>query len=142
MAQHEDRGRREARTSAIATDQDRERDEASGVALSRKPLVRNAGRGSQDSSTVFVRAKRWRQKDARMPLTPAQSRAARGLLDWSQTELATHSDLSESTVRDCAKGRRVPGKTNLKAIRAALEAAGVAFIDGDEPGVKRKRRPA
>ena len=77
-----------------------------------------------------------------MTLTPAQSRAARGLLDWSQTELATRSNLSESTVRDFEKGRRVPSLNNLAAIQRALEAAGVAFTNGGEPGVKLVKKPA
>ncbi len=73
-----------------------------------------------------------------MTLTPAQSRAARGFLDWSQTELATRSNLSESTIRDFEKGRRVPSANNLAAIRAALEAEGVVFIpeNGGGPGVR------
>jgi transcriptional regulator with XRE-family HTH domain len=72
-------------------------------------------------------------------MTPDQSRAARGLLDWSQAELAARSNLSESTVRDFEKGRRVPSINNLAAIRRALEAAGVEFIDGDHPGVRLTR---
>lgn len=62
-------------------------------------------------------------------ITKEQSRAARGLLDWSQTQLAGSSNLGESTVRDFEKGRRVPSPNNLAAIKAALEAAGVVFLD-------------
>jgi transcriptional regulator with XRE-family HTH domain len=72
-------------------------------------------------------------------MNPDQSRAARGLLDWSQAELAARSNLSESTVRDFEKGRRVPSINNLAAIRRALEAAGVEFIDGNQPGVRLTR---
>jgi transcriptional regulator with XRE-family HTH domain len=72
-------------------------------------------------------------------MTPDQSRAARGLLDWSQAELAARSNLSESTIRDFEKGRRVPSINNLAAIRRALEAAGVEFIDGNQPGVRLTR---
>jgi len=63
----------------------------------------------------------------------AQCRAARGIMDWSQAELASRSNLSESTIRDFEKKRRIPGPNNLAAIRAALQAAGVEFID-DERG--------
>jgi transcriptional regulator with XRE-family HTH domain len=72
-------------------------------------------------------------------MTPDQSRAARGLLDWSQAELAARSNLSESTIRDFEKGRRIPSINNLAAVRRALEAAGVQFIDGDQPGVRMTR---
>ncbi|WP_315785456.1 helix-turn-helix transcriptional regulator [Bradyrhizobium sp. SZCCHNPS1003] len=72
-------------------------------------------------------------------MTPDQSRAARGLLDWSQAELAARSNLSESTIRDFEKGRRIPSINNLAAVRRALEGAGVQFIDGDQPGVRLVR---
>jgi transcriptional regulator with XRE-family HTH domain len=68
-------------------------------------------------------------------LTPAQSRAARGLLDWSQRELRRRSSLSESTIRDFEKGRCIPSPSNLAAMRLALEEAGVEFTNGDAPGV-------
>lgn len=75
-------------------------------------------------------------------ISSQQSRAARGLLDWSQTKLATESNLSESTVRDFEKDRRVPGPNNLAAIRSALEAAGIQFIAAGDtatgPGVALK----
>lgn len=76
-------------------------------------------------------------------LTPAQSRAARALLNWTQAELAGHAYLGLSTIRDFEKGRRVPTVNNVAAIRRALETAGVEFIDqnGGGPGVRlRKRR--
>ena len=75
-----------------------------------------------------------------MSLTPDQSRAARGLLDWSQAQLASQSNLSESTVRDFEKGRRIPSVNNLAAIQKALEAAGVEFTNGDQPGVRLRKR--
>ena len=51
-------------------------------------------------------------------MTPDQSRAARGLLDWSQAELAARSNLSESTIRDFEKGRRIPSINNLGLLDA------------------------
>lgn len=78
-----------------------------------------------------------------MTIDPSQSRAARGLLDWSQTKLAQMSNLSESTVRDFEKGRRTPSVNNLSAMRRAMEDAGVVFQDAGEvvkggPGVRLK----
>ncbi len=80
-----------------------------------------------------------------MSITPAQSRAARGLVDWSQTDLGREANLSESTIRDFEKGRRVPSVNNLAAIERALQAKGVIFVEenGEGPGVRlRKGRRA
>ena len=71
---------------------------------------------------------------------PALSRAARGLIDWSQSDLAAASGVSLSTVRDFETGKRTPIANNLAALQRALEAAGVEFTNGGEPGVKLKRR--
>lgn len=75
-------------------------------------------------------------------ITPAQSRAARALLNWSQPELSKASGTSVSTVRDFETGKRTPISNNLDAMRRALETAGVIFIDqnGNGPGVRLKDR--
>ena len=67
-------------------------------------------------------------------MTPEQCRAARGWLDWSQSDLATASNVGLSTVRDYEKGRRVPIANNLSAIRIALESQGIVFLDQDKDG--------
>jgi len=54
-------------------------------------------------------------------LTPAQSRAARGLLGWSQSDLAGAARVSLSTVRDFEKSRWTPIGNSLAAMREALE---------------------
>lgn len=81
-----------------------------------------------------------------MLITAGQSRAARALLDITQVEIAKAADLSESTVRDFEKGRRVPSTNNLKALRAAYEAMGVLVLaEGDAmnggPGVRLAKAP-
>lgn len=75
-------------------------------------------------------------------MTPAQCRAGRALVELGQNELAAAASVSRGVVIDFEKGRRVPGTNNLAAIRAALEAAGVLFIDqnGNGPGVRLKDR--
>lgn len=68
--------------------------------------------------------------------SPAQSRAARGLVDWSQTDLSKAAGVSLSTVRDFELSKRTPIANNLNSIQRALEEAGVVFTNGGEPGVK------
>ena len=76
-------------------------------------------------------------------LTPATSRAGRGLLDWTQRQLADAADVGLSTVKGFEGGGRSPMRNNLVAIRRALEDAGVLFIaeNGGGAGV-RLRTPA
>jgi len=68
-------------------------------------------------------------------LTAEQSRAARGWLDWSQEELARRASVSLSTVRNFEKGRNVPIKNNLDAMRLAFEIAGVTLLARGERAV-------
>ncbi len=72
---------------------------------------------------------------------PPQVRAGRALLDWSQSVLAQAAGVSLSTVKDFEAGRRQPVPNNLTAIRQALEAAGVIFVDenGEGPGVRLRK---
>jgi transcriptional regulator with XRE-family HTH domain len=67
-------------------------------------------------------------------MTPEQSRAARGWLGWSQTELAKRAKVSLSTVRDFELGKRSPIANNIAALRGAIEAAGIRLLF-DEKGV-------
>lgn len=49
-----------------------------------------------------------------------------------QNALAAAASVSRGVIIDFEKSRRTPGKNNLSAIRAALEAAGVVFLaNGD-----------
>lgn len=75
-------------------------------------------------------------------LVPEQSRAARGLLCWSQDKLAKIAKVGLSTVRDFEKGRHTPIPENLDAIFRALQRAGVEFIseNGGGPGVRLRKR--
>lgn len=62
------------------------------------------------------------------------------MLDMRRQDLANISHVSHSALSDFESGRRQPGHRTLAAIRSAFEAAGIEFIDGDEPGVKLLNR--
>lgn len=64
--------------------------------------------------------------------SPAQCRAARGLLAWSQADLAEAARVGLSTVRDLETERRQVSPELVQAIRAAIEAAGVVLLSDDE----------
>ena len=71
-------------------------------------------------------------------ITSSQSRAARGLLDWSQQELANRAGVGIVTIRQLEAGVKTPRRATLHVVRRALEVAGVEFIDenGGGPGVR------
>jgi len=76
-------------------------------------------------------------------ISGAQMRAARGLIGWSQAELADAAGLSRPTI-ERAETKGASAET-LVALQRALEAAGVIFVaeNGEGPGVrlrKSKRR--
>ena len=73
-------------------------------------------------------------------MTPAQCRAARALLDLTQTQLAEAAGFGLSTVVDFERLRREVSADAIAAIRSALEAAGIEFTNGGEPGVKFRKR--
>jgi ribosome-binding protein aMBF1 (putative translation factor) len=50
----------------------------------------------------------------------------------SQTDLASEAKTGLSTVKDFEGGRRTPIENNLAAMKAALEARGVLFVDGEK----------
>ncbi|TPE53313.1 helix-turn-helix domain-containing protein [Amaricoccus solimangrovi] len=76
-----------------------------------------------------------------MPISPAQCRAARALIELDQAGLAEAARVARNTVVAFEKGQRAPNHNNLAAIRSALEAAGVEFIaeNGGGAGVRLRR---
>jgi transcriptional regulator with XRE-family HTH domain len=75
-------------------------------------------------------------------MSPEQSRAARGWLGWSQTELATRSRVSLSTIRDFETRARSPIANNIAAMRRAIEEAGIEFLDEDGKAVGIRHKPS
>jgi transcriptional regulator with XRE-family HTH domain len=75
-------------------------------------------------------------------VTAAQCRAARGLLDWSQQELADRAGLGIVTIRQIEADITEPRRATLTVLKQAFEGAGVEFIDenGGGPGVRIRKR--
>jgi hypothetical protein len=77
-------------------------------------------------------------------LTSSQIRAARALLRWRAQDLARESAVGVATIRraELAGGETSMTVANDGAVRRALEAAGVEFIDenGGGPGVRLRKR--
>jgi transcriptional regulator with XRE-family HTH domain len=73
-------------------------------------------------------------------MSPEQCRAARAWLNWSQRALAARAGVSASTIRSFEAGARVPHPNNLRAIRSALEEAGVGLTDDGGINPKKKGR--
>ena len=78
------------------------------------------------------------------PLISSQIRAARALLRWSAEDLARESAVGVTTIRRAELTEIQTSMTtaNDLAVRRALEAAGVEFIDenGGGPGVRLRKR--
>ncbi|WP_342398957.1 helix-turn-helix transcriptional regulator [Lichenibacterium dinghuense] len=75
--------------------------------------------------------------------TPAQIRAARGMLNWSMLDLAKAAGVSISTVKrfECEGDQPVSADT-VGMMQDAAETEGVRFLadDGNGPGVRLRRR--
>lgn len=73
-----------------------------------------------------------------------QVKAARALLDWSQTELANAAGVSVPTIKRLeAEDGYLGGRSETaRRIREALESGGIQFIEenGGGPGVRVRRR--
>jgi transcriptional regulator with XRE-family HTH domain len=57
----------------------------------------------------------------------------------SQSELAAANRVAVKTLADFERGTRSPYERTLEDIRRALEAAGVEFMNGDQPGVRLRK---
>lgn len=78
-----------------------------------------------------------------MPMTADQCRAGRGLLDWSQDDLATNARVSRATVADFERNLRTPMRNNLISMEECMFVAGVEFLPDDAPmgvGVRFRER--
>ena len=79
------------------------------------------------------------------PLTGPQIRAGRALVRWRAQDLARESAVGIATIKraELAAGETSMTVANDLAVRRALEAAGVEFIDenGGGPGLRLRKPP-
>ena len=66
-----------------------------------------------------------------------QMRAARGLLQWTQEDLARESGVSSVTVRNIESGKTKPNPATMTVLRQAFERHGVELTN-DGRGVRLK----
>jgi transcriptional regulator with XRE-family HTH domain len=72
-------------------------------------------------------------------MNAAQCRMARAALRLSVRDLAKLAQVATGTITRLEAGETLQART-LADIRLALEKAGVVFTNGDEPGVRLKKR--
>jgi len=71
-----------------------------------------------------------------MMISAAQLRAARGLLDWTRSELAKASGLSAETIKNIEHGVYAPQESTIAAISKTFSDHNVEFTDDE--GVRRR----
>jgi transcriptional regulator with XRE-family HTH domain len=81
------------------------------------------------------------QKRSEKPPTVSQFRAARGLIGWTQSDLAAEAGLSLPTVKRLELDTAAVSDEARGKMRTALESAGVQFIpdNGGGPGVRLRK---
>ena len=69
-------------------------------------------------------------------ITSAQIRAARGMLEWTRSDLAEKSGVGFSSMQRLESSDGVPGAQfkTLEAIKDAFEKAGIEFIGTPDDG--------
>lgn len=72
-----------------------------------------------------------------MSITTAQIRGARGILNWSQQDLAQRTGISATSIGAIENGQTTPRESTLSTIRKTLENAGIEFIGLE--GVRQRR---
>jgi transcriptional regulator with XRE-family HTH domain len=77
-----------------------------------------------------------------MPLFPEQCRAARGLLNWTQEQLALTAGVSRSTIKDFECHRHALHRSSEDLLIRAFETRGVELLhEGDNTfGVRLLRQ--
>jgi hypothetical protein len=112
-------------------------------ACSKVNIARRLARHSRRVGTVFARPilRREivgdREVGTEMAITPAQVRAGRLLIGWSQLKLASETGVSAATIAIFEDGERQPPMLDMAVVERMLNDGGVEFID-KTPGVRMK----
>jgi transcriptional regulator with XRE-family HTH domain len=80
-------------------------------------------------------------------ITPAQIRAARALIGWTQADLAKASGVSEVAIKNLERQATDPRVSTINSIQQTFDAAGVTFLDAGDirdggSGVRLKKGTA
>lgn len=84
---------------------------------------------------IFDSARLVGEKNVPTEILPAQCRAARGLLDWSQEDLAQAAGLSRSTIKDFEAGRHELQRASAAQLVQSLMTAGIVLLPAMEAGL-------
>ena len=76
-----------------------------------------------------------------MKILGKQVVAARGLLGWTQGQLAVAADVAIDTIVSWERGEHGPRAATVERVRRAIEERGVEFTNGGQPGVRYKAMP-
>jgi transcriptional regulator with XRE-family HTH domain len=76
-----------------------------------------------------------------VPMKAIQLRMARAAVGWGVRELAEKAGITANTVTRIENGADAKQST-MDALQAALEAAGIEFTNGDQPGVRLTKAAA
>ena len=79
------------------------------------------------------------ENGARDALSTSRAQACRALVVWSRYQLAAASGVPKRRLARFASGDSAPQQRAISAVRATLVAAGVAFTNGDAPGICLRR---
>jgi transcriptional regulator with XRE-family HTH domain len=69
-------------------------------------------------------------------ITPAQCRAARGLLDWKQLDLAREAGVGVVTIRHFEGGANTPRRATLEVIQRGSHKLNPSIQDGAQVGLQ------
>jgi DNA-binding XRE family transcriptional regulator len=92
---------------------------------------------STSPKTVPKKGSRTKMTDKRL-VSPAQCRAARALLGWTQAALAERSGVARKTIADFELDQRTLQMRTRRDITGAFIAAGIEFVWDDDDGKSPK----